>query len=472
MANRLVAHATIMVSLAACTTTPFTKNTAPGLTLMTTNTNSSAAPTQIDFAVLGDLQFSKWRLANGLEVILAPDPQAKALAYTTWFRVGSRNEDEPAGETGLAHLFEHLMFTQTAGDNEEGDFDRQMESAGGACNAMTDVDFTAYINVVPPTELELAVKLESDRMHNLALSPEQIENERQVVIEERLSTVEDSVDGRLDELVSAAAYKTHPYRWPVIGYMDHIKKVSQAAVQRFYRTHYAPNNAVVIVSGKFDTQSAMKTIVAHYGDLKPAELHVPAAVTEQAPTAAHRATIEWPVPADKFAMALGAPSLGHPDRPAFDVLDAIVSMGPGGRLNRALVVEGELASSADCQIGPTRENGLYVFWVQMRQGHSAAQGEAVIQKIIHDLATKPVPPDELMRAKNKLEMDFWVGLSGSEGRAEQLGMFEIGSGSFKTLFSRALQYANVTASDVMRVANTYLVSRPAVIAVATPAKEP
>jgi zinc protease len=228
----------------------------------------------------------------------------------------------------------------------------------------------------------------------------------------------------------------------------------------------------VIVSGKFDQQAAMDTIVAHYGDLKPTHIEVPEAVLEQAPIASHRTSIEWPVPADKFAMALGAPSLGHVDRPAFDVLDAIISMGPGARLNRALVVQGEMASSADCQIGPTRENGLYVFWVQMRQGHSAAQGEEAIRKVIAELATTAVPTDELNRAKNKLEMDFWVGLSGSEGRAEQLGMFEIGSGSYKTLFSRAEQYAMVTADDVMRVANTYLVQRPAVIAVATPAKQP
>ena len=455
----------ILVTLAACATRTQATKAEPAMT-----TDTTSAPTQIDHAVLGDLQFSKWRLPNGLEVILAPDPNAKAVAYTTWFRVGSRNEDEPAGETGLAHLFEHLMFTQTAG--ADGDFDRQMEAAGGSSNAMTDVDFTAYINVMPPTELLLAVKLESDRMQNLALRGEQIENERQVVIEERLATVEDSVDGRLDELVAAAAYKTHPYRWPVIGYMDHIKKVPQEAVQRFYRKHYAPNNAVVIVAGKFEQEAAMATIVAHYGGLQPTQIDPPAAVLEQAPVAAHRTTLAWPVPADKFAMAVGAPSLGHPDRPAFDVMDAIISMGPGARLHRALVVDGEIASSADCQVGPTRENGLYTFWVQMRKGHAAAQGEAAINKLIADLATTAVPQAELQRAKNRLEMDFWVGLSGSEGRAEQLGMYEIGSGSYKTLFSRAEQYERVTAADVQRVANTYLVSRPAVIAVATPGEEP
>ncbi|MDX2021651.1 MAG: pitrilysin family protein [Deltaproteobacteria bacterium] len=432
-------------------------------------TTSTQAPTRIDQATLGELQFSKWRLPNGLEVILAPDAHAKAVAYTTWFRVGSRNENEPAGETGLAHLFEHLMFTQTASAND-GDFDLRMEAAGGASNAMTDVDFTAYINVVPPTELDLAASLEADRMHNLALRPKQIETERQVVIEERLATVEDSVDGRLDELITAAAYRTHPYRWPVIGYMDHIKKVSQKAVQRFYKTHYAPNNAVIIVAGKFDPQAALDTVVQRYGALSPSPIQPPAAVTEQAPVAAHRDVIEWPVPADKFALALGAPALGHADRPAFDVLDAILSTGPSSRLNRAMVVDGEMASSADCQVGPTRENGLYVFWVQMRKGHNAAAGEAVIAKLIKELATKPVPADELARAKNKLQMDFWTGLAGSEGRAEQLGMYEIGSGSFKTLFSRAEQYERVTADDVMRVANTYLLSRPAVVAVATPTK--
>lgn len=429
---------------------------------------TDATPTRLDEASAGALRFTKWKLPNGLQILLAPDPNARAVAYTTWYRVGSRHEDEPAGETGLAHLFEHLMFTQTESAEGDGDFDRQMESSGGSSNAMTDVDFTAYVNVLPPSALPLAAALEADRMQHLALKPEQIETERQVVIEERLSVVEDNVDGTLDEILIRQAYEEHPYRWPVIGHMDHIKKVPQAAITRFYRTHYAPNNAVIIVAGKFDEHAALETIADRYGALKPSEVPTPPPVHEHAPVRGSRHEIEWPVPADRLALAVGAPALGHPDRAAFEVMDAILSVGPGSRLHRALVVDGEIAASAECQANPSRENGLYVFWVQMREGHAAAEAEAHINRLIRQLAETPVPEAELERAKNRLAMDFWVGLAASEGRAEQLGIFEIATGSYRNLFARAEQYNLVTAADVQRVARTYLLERPQVVAVAKP----
>ncbi|HXI59287.1 MAG TPA: insulinase family protein, partial [Polyangia bacterium] len=143
-------------------------------------------------ATLGALTATKWRLGNGLELILLPDPAATSISYMTWFRVGSRHEDEPAGQTGLAHLFEHLMFTQTR-NQKAGAFDAFIEEAGGSANAMTYYDFTAYMDDVPPDGLAMAVQLEADRMVNLDLRKKQVDTERDVVIEERLSSVEDSV---------------------------------------------------------------------------------------------------------------------------------------------------------------------------------------------------------------------------------------------------------------------------------------
>src|SRR3954469_7595713 len=182
----------------------------------------TAKSTLLGRASMGSLSVAKWRLDNGLEVILAPDPSARSVSYTTWFRVGSRHENAAAGETGLAHLFEHLMFTQTKGAAQEGEFDRRMEELGGNSNAMTSLDFTAYTDELPPAALPLAVELEADRMVNLALTKKQVENERDVVIEERLSSVEDSVEGLLDEMMHMQAFTRHPYRFPVIGLMKDI----------------------------------------------------------------------------------------------------------------------------------------------------------------------------------------------------------------------------------------------------------
>lgn len=455
-----------LLASAACSATRVPAGARAGSSNQTMKTDFT--PLRIDEANLGALRLSKWRFPNGLEVVLAPDENARAVAYTTWFRVGSSDENEAQGETGLAHLFEHLMFTQTEGA-EEGDFDRRMEAAGGSSNAMTDVDFTAYVNIIPSKALALAASLEADRMQHLALRPEQIETERQVVIEERLATTEDNVDGTLDELVLGASFREHPYRWPVIGHMEHIKKVPQAAVHAFYRRHYGPNNAVLVIAGKFDEAMALDTVAVHYGRLTSVEVPPRPEVKEQGPVVKARKTIPWPVPADRLALAVGAPSMGHPDRPAFEVMEALLSGGPGSRLNRALVVEGELASSAECQAHATRASNLLVFWVQLRPGKAAAQAEARIEALIEDLAATPVSPPELERAKNRLAMDFWSGLASSEGRAEQLGLFEVATGSYRNLMTRAEAYGGVTAADIQRVAHEYLRKRPRVVAVAVPA---
>ncbi|MEO5768670.1 MAG: pitrilysin family protein, partial [Polyangia bacterium] len=174
-------------------------------------------------APLGSLTVRKWRLENGLEIITVPDPGARSVSYLTVYRVGSRDENAAAGETGLAHLFEHLMFTGTERGKTGGNFDEQIEGMGGSSNAQTYYDFTSYIDEVPPDGLDRAIRLEAERMVNLDLAAKQVTNERDVVIEERLGTVEDSVDGMLDEMVWQQAFHAHPYRWPIIGLMADIK---------------------------------------------------------------------------------------------------------------------------------------------------------------------------------------------------------------------------------------------------------
>ncbi len=255
-----------------------TKGTSRGAGVARAGTAAAAvrsgaveAPVEVARASLGALTASKWRLGNGLEIVLLPDPQATSVSYTTWFRVGSRNEDPAAGETGLAHLFEHLMFTQTANAPAD-EFDRAMETAGGTSNAMTYYDFTAYSDDIPPGELALAVRLEADRMVNLDLRKSQVDNERDVVVEERLSSVEDSVDGTLDELMYQQAFKTHPYRWPVIGRMQDIKAITRDKAVAFYRRHYAPNNAVVVIAGKLDEAATLALVAGAYGGIAPSTI--------------------------------------------------------------------------------------------------------------------------------------------------------------------------------------------------------
>jgi zinc protease len=428
-------------------------------------------PALVSESALGPLVVRKWRLGNGLEVILLPDAAATSVAFMTWFRVGSRHEDAAAGETGLAHLFEHLMFTQTTSAKAPGEFDRHMEEAGANTNAMTYYDFTAYIDEVPPEAISIAVRMEADRMVNLALSDEQVRTERDVVAEERLGSVDDSVDGTIDEVMYGQAFHSHPYRFPVIGRMADIKAVTREKATHFYQTYYAPNNAVLVVAGRFEPDQMMKEIVERYGDI-PASDNLPkdTIAPERAPAAPLRQEFERPVAADRLAIGFPGPALGGADRAAFEVLDEILTGGPSARLYRRLVSQGQIASSVDGSAASTRDPALYTLWVQMRRGHRAEEAEAIIAEELGVLAKTGVTTADLDKAKNRIETAFWRVLASSEGKASQLGEFDVVTGDYRRLFQRADEIRAVSPEDVRKAAADYLTGPRAVI-VARPKTE-
>jgi zinc protease len=190
----------------------------------------------------------RYRLENGLTILLLRDRSAPVCAYYTWFSVGSRHEKE--GKTGLAHLFEHLMFNETE-NYKAGEFDRKLEESGAESNAATWVDWTYYHEAVPKDRLPLAVKLEAERMARLVLREPQVKSEKEVVANERRYRVDDDVEGAANELLYKTAFTRHPYHWPTIGWMADIVGFSPEDCGRFYKTYYAPNNAVVVVVGDF-----------------------------------------------------------------------------------------------------------------------------------------------------------------------------------------------------------------------------
>ena len=433
---------------------------------------AAGRPHEVARAPLGTLSASKWRFDNGLTAVLMPDATATSVSYTTWFRVGSRDEDEAAGQTGLAHLFEHLMFTQTKGQ-PVGEFDRAIEAVGGNSNAMTYYDFTAYIDNVPPGELGRVAAMEADRMVNLALDKRQVDTERDVVAEERLGSVEDSVDGSLDELMYKQSFRTHPYRWPVMGWMKDIKAVTEAKATAFYRRFYNPANAIVVISGRIDEPATLEVQARSYGALPaPPESQRAVVAPEHAPAEDVRATLVRPVLADRLVVGYPAPGLADADRVAFELVNEILLGGPSSRIYRRLVIERELASSARGDVAPTRDPGLYGIWVQLTKGHTAAEAEAVILEEIAALGRGPVPAAELDKAKARLETEFWRELTSSHGRAEMLGQFEIACGDFRRLFQRGSEYARVTPADVRAVVARYLAGPRSVVIATPPAAAP
>lgn len=416
----------------------------------------------------GGLQARLYRLDNGLKVILVRDASAPIFAYQTWFAVGSRHERE--GITGIAHLFEHLMFNQTE-NHPPGELDRLIEKAGGDTNAATWVDWTYYRDNLPRAELRLAVELEADRMAHLTLGDKQVESEREVVANERRFRVEDDVDGFLNEELYKLAFTTHPYHWPTIGWMRDIESITIDDCRAFYRTYYAPNNATVVLVGDVDENEALDLIQHRYGPIPAQTIPPDRAPPEPPQTSERRAAWPKPVSADKLRIGYKAPPLGHADYAALEVASEILFGGNSSRLHRRLVVDSEIAASTHAATAPFRDPGLYEIAVGMQRGHAAAEAEAMIYEELARLSSTALEPHELDTAKTRLTTHFWRELRPSSGKAEALGHYETTVGDYRKLFAVADGYAAVGAADVQRVVAAYLTPARRTVVVATPSGE-
>jgi zinc protease len=407
----------------------------------------------------------RYRLANGLGLIAAIDKRAPIVALQTWFRVGSRHERP--GATGMAHLFEHLMFGQTE-SLPPGEFDRLVERTGGESNAATWVDWTYYKLSLPARDLALGVRLEAERMQHLVLEPTPVEAERDVVTNERRERVEDDVDGWLDEQLMAHAFTVHPYRWPTIGWMEDIRALALPEIRAFYRTWYAPNNATIVCVGDFDDEHLRDLIAQHYGHIPAAQLPEPAAQTEPVQLKERVIRAPKPIATDRLLVGYKAPGQDHPDWAALEIVSTLLAGCPSARLYRKLVIDQEAASSVDAQLTPFRDPSLLRLAVTTARGHGADEIVAAIDREIAGLVEQPPPPNEVEKAKALAETDFWSALADVDGKAEALGHYETALGDFRRLSAIAERLTAVTAADVARAVRTYLVPAHRTIVIAEP----
>lgn len=407
----------------------------------------------------------RYRLSNGLSVIAAIDKRAPIVALQTWFRVGSKHERP--GATGMAHLFEHLMFGQTE-SLPPGEFDRLVERTGGESNAATWVDWTYYRLSLPARDLPLGVRLEAERMQHLVLETGPVESERDVVTNERRERVEDDVDGWLDEQLMAHAFTAHPYRWPTIGWMEDIRALSLAEIRAFYRTWYAPNNAVIVCVGDFDEPALLDLIANHYGSIAPAELPEPSSIVEPEQTRERIVRAPKPIATDRLLVGYKAPGQDHDDWATLEIVSTLLAGCPSARLYRRLVIEREAASSVDAQLTPFADPSLLRLAVTAARGHSADEILGVIDTELAAMAASPPSRAEVEKAKAIAETDFWTSLVDVDGKAEALGHYEIALGDFRKVNALAERLAQVTAEDVARVVREYLRPERRTIVIAEP----
>lgn len=415
--------------------------------------NKRARVVQESSVPFGTETIQRFRFGNGLRLLVVESHHAKVVSYHTWFGVGSRHEHE--GKTGLAHLFEHLMFNETK-NLPAGTFDRKLESIGASTNAATWNDWTYYYEDLPSDALSLVIELESDRMKNLVLRKPQVASEIEVVANERRYRVEDDVDGTVNELLYKTAFEKHPYHHPTIGWMEDILSLTPEDCRKFYKTWYAPNNAAIVVVGDVDTKKVVALVQAHYGEIAPAKLPDDPYPEEPEQHEERTERLVKPTPTAKIAVGYKSPALAHQDHPALSVLCEALFGGRSARVFRALVTDGELATDLAASVAQFRDPGLLEIYATARSGVSAETLLAALDHELRRLSVHPVTEAERERAIARLELSFLQGLETVGGRAEQIGFYETVLGDPAGSFTRLRALRAVTVADLERVAKNYL----------------
>lgn len=406
----------------------------------------------------GELSFTieEYALENGLKVMLIPDNSCPSVTLQVWYKTGSRNERP--GITGISHLFEHLMFKGTE-KYPAGAFDRLVESWGGRDNAWTWLDNTAYYEIVPAERLESVLELEADRARNLTLNEENLTSERNVVINERLLTVDDSPEYSAYEVLTNNAFVLHPYRWEVIGFMQDIRAISLEDCLEYYRINYAPNNAFIIIAGDFDTSQARKLVDKHFGRLKAEP--PPPALKAVEPEQRGEKRIDFHRAAQLEAVMIGykTPEGSHPDIVPLQVAAKILFDGESSRLYRRLVYDEEKAFSIYGELSVHHDPNLFYIFAQANPGADIENIESTIYEEIERIKTEPPDQYEVQKAKNQLESDFIMGLRSNADRADAVGMFEINTDDFRNIFIYPDRIQAIAPEDVMTAAAKYLSQR-------------
>ncbi len=392
-------------------------------------------------------------LDNGLRVLVLEDHRNPIVTVQTWYRVGSRNE--VPGKTGLAHFLEHLMFKGTP-THGKGQFARVVEQNGGQDNAFTSHDVTSYYVNIAADRVDMVLGLEADRMRHLLLDPKEIESERQVVMEERRTRTEDDPDGYLSEEFLAAAYKAHPYGWPVIGWMEDIARITPAELRAFYDRYYQPGNAILVIVGDVDARRIVGRVREAFGRIPRAPAPPPMQAVEP-PQPGERRVLVHKADARSPIVYIGfhVPNYQSADAPALEVLSSILQDGRASRLYRRLVYERRMALNVGGDYSYLSfDPNLFWFSGTPLPGQTPETLEQGMMDEIERVKSEPVPEEEVERAKNQIEAGFIWRLDSIHSRASTLARFELAR-SWRDSESFVGLIRQVTAADLQRVARAY-----------------
>jgi zinc protease len=403
-------------------------------------------------------------LKNGLKILVQEDPTIPNVAFYTFYRIGSRNER--TGATGLAHFFEHMMFNG-AKKYGPGEFDRTMEAAGGSNNAYTTNDVTVYQDWFPNTALEKIFDLEADRIQYLAFDPKIVDSERGVVFSERRFRVDNNNDGLLNEQLYAAAFTAHPYHWPVVGWASDIEHWTMDDLKKYHEMGYSPSNATMVIVGAVKADEIFALAHRYLEPIPAHEPPPPVTTTEPPQIGERRVYVRKFAQTAQIQVAYHVGSAKDADYYARQLLVNILSTGQSSRMYRAFVEPG-LAIEATAGQSFNFDPGLFEFEVKPKQGVTTDKLEQVLYAELDKLANTPVTADELQKAKNQAIAAIYRSLESINGRANQIGTYEVFFGDYNKLFNAEKEFDRVTAADIQKLVKDKFAATNRTVAVLIP----
>ena len=397
------------------------------------------------------IEYKKFTLPNGLRVLVHEDKSTPIITINTVFDVGAKDEDEH--RTGFAHLFEHLMF---GGSVNIPEFDSPLQNVGGQNNAFTSNDITNYYITLPKQNIETGLWLESDRMLSLAFTPESLEVQRSVVIEEFKQRYLNQPYGDVMLLLRPLAYNVHAYKWATIGKeISHIENAIMQDVKDFFHKHYTPQNAILSIAGDITPEKALELVTKWYGDIPSGNKYERNLIQEPKQTEARFLEVKRDVPQNGIYKAWHICDRMHKDYYAIDLLSDVLGRGSSSRLYQDMVKEQGLFTEIGAYQMGSMENGLFMVSGKVKEGVDMKTADAAINITLNKIKEDLIADDELTKVKNKVESTDAFGNMNALNKAMRIGYFEL-LGDANLGNEEPKEYEKVTAQDIQRVAKEYL----------------
>ena len=415
----------------------------------------------------------EFMLDNGLKLIVKEDRRSPVVVAQIWYKAGSI--DEVNGVSGVAHVLEHMMFKGTK-KVPMGEFSKQIAAAGGRENAFTSYDYTAYYQQLHKRSLPMAIELESDRMRNLVLTKEEFEKEIKVVMEERRLRTDDQVRALVYEKMMAVAFQAHPYRNPIIGWMNDLENMRVEDAQEWYDRWYSPNNAVLVVVGDVDAQEVYRLVQKHYGAIETypvLPLHARKPQTESPQTGTKRIVVKAPAELPYVIMGYHAPAIRHVGADwepyALEILEGILDGHASARLNKSLVRDSQIANAVNASYGAmARGPSIFFLSAVPSEGKTVEDLERALRGEIEKIIVEGVTEEELARVKAQVVASHVYQRDSIQSQAMQLGRMESIGLSFRDIDTVLEKLKAVTSDQIRAVTKRYFTDDGLTVAILDP----